>query len=152
MIISVSERRHEISKALGDHGEDSHGLKDRFIEIDGIKVIDESNEIGFARDCVWFAFEGEPWYDRYSGELSRTLLGSHALVFLKSKGYQKIDLPKDFDIVAYGDEKTGCVRHYGICYDGNIISKFGDFPIMKHLVDNVPVGYGNLVTFLTKII
>lgn len=130
------------------------------------------NGIGFT-DCYSYVFEiiyGETW----GVHESQAFLESPS-EFLDWLGFEEVEEPMEGDIVAYALEtvsgganmnpdnkyfhsfrpvSAACPPyfvHVGIfTSDGRVVSKFGNQPLYRHDINEVPEEYGNQVYFFRK--
>jgi len=98
---------------------------------------------------------------------------NNGVAFLRSKGYEVVNKPENYDIVMYRDVKATMLqakvklfsrtiklpgiklknaetKHIGLYEDGKVISKWGNMHVLVHKIEDVPLVYGNDVVFMRK--
>jgi hypothetical protein len=105
--------------------------------------------------CLVYAlkFHGKQDYENMAGlPFSRVFAGKDFAHWLLDLGYlEKIDQAKQGAFVIYFDEYNEFV-HIGVVQgDGRIISKWGDQGLFNHEIFEVPLSYGNNVSYFNPI-
>ena len=125
-------------------------LEDFLETTDKVKII-ERMDTGFSEMCYWFVFGKAKWFKRMN-EREKEAFITNADALLGSKGYHKIEIPKNGDIAVYSfsSNEDGWVAHYGEYCNGKVRSKFGRTHIYEHDIGFVPSDFGDTVKFFRK--
>lgn len=141
--------------------EDREQIDQRFEGLDSLVGIDEipssitSEWIQY--QCHQYAFgicHGQKWC-RPDGTFFKVSdpIFTDPFTFLKQKGYDKVESPENDDIAVYGLRERGkfIAKHFGIWLgDGRVLSKFGDYEIVRHFFGRIINHYGNELHFVRK--
>jgi hypothetical protein len=111
--------------------------------------------------CAEYAFgthQGEPWATKGFTVQTTPALWQDPMWFLSSQGYRPTLTPRPGDVVAYGGIKPNgatWLEHFGIYQphahaEEAVVSKFGQGPIVRHLIDLVSPLWGDQYWFFRR--
>ena len=152
VLIPISERREAIDRLLEGGG--TNEAYDAIGELEGIETLETRD---WRKDvdkykCAWFVFKDDDWWAGRDDFDLRFWIDTRC--YLEERGYMKVDEPRDGDVVLYrykGDlSESSWVKHFGIYYNGRVVSKFNDGHIFMHDLVTVPNSYGEGVIFMRK--
>jgi len=141
-------------------------LYEHFHALPNMKIIKKSKNFDDNHDqCSNFVFKNSSWYRNEDRDLVSNLFSTYekSALFLKSKGYEEVDIPQAGDIVQYSTylviqpdlfkiNEDPIAAHYGKVVRVEkdkitIRSKFGQAHIFEHDINIVQNNFGSVYTF-----